>query len=282
MFILWDKYKKKFMASIVMLLVVFSLIGTGDSLSASLLENAIGFVVTPFQDLTTGVESWVVSTTEASRERTELIAENEALSEQLALLQEENKRLSLYEAENETLSGLLDIAQRFPEYESVGATVIAKSTSIWYDTFTINKGSTSGVSGNMVLVAPKGVVGKVLESGATYAKAQSILDSNSAVPAMSLRTGDLGVVKGDYILGNEGLCKMEYINQEAEIIVGDEIITSHLSDIYPVGISIGQVIEIEADANGLTKYAIIQPFVDLQHLDTVLVIDKNQEAGDVS
>lgn len=268
------------MASIAVILVALSLIATGDSLSASALENAIGFVVTPFQDLTTGVTSWVVNTTEASIERTELIAENESLTEQLAILQEENRRLALYETENETLSGLLDIAQRFPEYKSVGSTVIGKSTSIWYDTFTINKGTSDGVEGNMILTAPQGVVGKIIESGATYAKAQSILDSNSAVPAMSLRTGDLGIVKGDYILGNQGLCKMEYIDQNAEIIVGDEIITSHLSDIYPVGLSIGQVIEIESDANGLTKYAIIQPYVDLQHLETVLVIDKLTEAGD--
>ncbi len=268
------------MASILVILIALSFIGTRDSLSASVLENAIGFVVTPFQDLTTGVQSWVVTTTEASIERTELIAENESLTEQIAILQEENRRLSLYEVENETLSGLLDIAQRFPEYKSVGATVIGKSTSVWYDTFTINKGASDGVEGNMILTAPQGVVGKVLESGATYAKVQSILDSSSAVPAMSLRTGDLGIVKGDYILGNQGLCKMEYIDQNSEIIVGDEIITSHLSDIYPVGLSIGQVIEIVADPNGLTKYAIIQPFVDLQHLETVLVIDKHIEEGD--
>ena len=48
----------------------------------------------------------------------------------------------------------------------------------------------------MVLIAPEGLVGKVLESGATFSKAQSILDSRSSVPAMSVRTGDLGVVKG--------------------------------------------------------------------------------------
>ena len=117
-----------------------------------------------------------------------------------------------------------------------------------------------------------------MESGATYAKAQSILDSRSSVPAMSLRTGDLGVVKGDYTLMNQGLCKMEYIDAEAEIAVGDEIVTSHLSDIYPTGLTIGKVKEIKADTNGLTKYAIIEPAVDMKHLDTLLVIDKNNIA----
>ena len=115
----------------------------------------------------------------------------------------------------------------------------------------------------------------MLESGATFSKAQSILDSRSSVPAKSVRTGDLGVVKGDYTLSNNGLCKMEYIDGDAEIMVGDEIVTSHLSDIYPEGLAIGKVLEIETDTNGLTKYAVIEPYVDLKHLDTILIIDKN-------
>ncbi|MBQ8733455.1 MAG: rod shape-determining protein MreC, partial [Anaerotignum sp.] len=73
----------------------------------------------------------------------------------------------------------------------------------------------------------------------------------------------------------DGLCIMEYIDAQADIMVGDEIVTSHLSDIYPAGLAIGKVLELETDTNGLTKYAVIQPYVDLKHLDTILVIDKN-------
>ena len=209
-------------------------------------------------------------------EKTELLEENEKLREEVAALQADNQRLALYETENETLSGLLRIAQKYPQYASFGATIIAKNPGVFYDVFTIDSGSMDGIEANMVLVAPEGLVGKVLESGATYAKGQSILDSRSSVPAMSLRTGDLGVVKGDYTLMNNGLCMMEYIDAEAEIAVGDEIVTSHLSDIYPPGLTIGKVREIQSDANGLTKYAVIEPAVDLKHLDTLLVIDKNQ------
>ena len=124
----------------------------------------------------------------------------------------------------------------------------------------------------MVLTSSNGLVGKIIESGETYSKALSILDSRSSVPAMSLRTEDLGVVKGEYSLMNNGLCRMEYIDSEAEIMEGDEIVTSHLSDVYPPGITIGRVKEIKTDANGLTKYAIIEPYVDFKHLDTLLVI----------
>ncbi|MBQ5588608.1 MAG: rod shape-determining protein MreC [Anaerotignum sp.] len=271
----FEKYKKQILRGGVLLLVLITVIASGKQLNATLLESAIGVVVTPFQDLTTGISSWVDETITASRNKADLKEENTELKNQIADLLEENRRLAMYEAENAKLSALLKIAQRYPDYESVGANVIAKDPGVWYDGFTIDKGTTSDISANMVLIAPEGLVGKVLESGATFSKAQSILDSRSSVPAMSMRTGDLGVVKGNYTLSADGLCIMEYIDAQAEIMVGDEIVTSHLSDIYPAGLAIGKVLELETDTNGLTKYAVIQPYVDLKHLDTILVIDKN-------
>ena len=271
----FEKYKKQLLRGGVLLLVLITVIASGKQLNATLLESAIGVVVTPFQDLTTGISSWVDETIPASRNKADLKEENTELKNQIADLLEENRRLAMYEAENAKLSALLKIAQRYPDYESVGANVIAKDPGVWYDGFTIDKGTTSDISANMVLIAPEGLVGKVLESGLTFSKAQSILDSRSSVPAMSVRTGDLGVVKGDYTLSADGLCIMEYIDAQAEIMVGDEIVTSHLSDIYPAGLAIGKVLELETDTNGLTKYAVIRPYVDLKHLDTILVIDKN-------
>lgn len=269
------KHKKHIISAGIVLLVLVTVIASGKKLNATLLESAIGVVVTPFQDLTTGISSWVDETVTSARSKTDLKKENEDLKNQIAELMEENRRLAMYEEENAKLSSLLKIAQRYPNYESVGAKIIAKDPGVWYDNFIIDKGTSSHISANMVLIAPQGLVGKVLESGATFSKAQSILDSRSSVPAKSVRTGDLGVVKGDYTLSNNGLCKMEYIDGDAEIMVGDEIVTSHLSDIYPEGLAIGKVLEIETDTNGLTKYAVIEPYVDLKHLDTILIIDKN-------
>jgi len=269
------KYKKHIVRIFALLLVLITVLASGKQLNATLLESAIGVVVTPFQDLTTGISSWVDETMTSARNKTDLKEENAELKNQIAELLEENRRLAMYEEENAKLSALLKIAQRYPDYESVGANIIAKDPGVWYDGFTIDKGTNADISANMVLIAPEGLVGRVLESGLTFSKAQSILDSRSSVPAMSVRTGDLGVVKGNYVLADDGLCMMEYIDGSAEILVGDEIVTSHLSDIYPAGLAIGKVLELETDTNGLTKYAIIQPYVDLKHLDTILVIDKN-------
>ena len=270
------KHKKRILGAGIAILILITVIASGIKLNATLLESAVGVVVTPFQDLTTGISRWVDDTVTSARNKTSLKEENEALKQQIAELTNQNRKLSLYETENERLSALLKIAQKYPDYESVGAKIIAKDPGVWYDSFTINKGTSKSIGANMVLIAPEGLVGKVLESGVTFSKAQSILDSRSSVPAMSVRTGDLGVVKGNYTLANRGLCKMEYIDGDAEIMVGDEIVTSQLSDIYPEGLAIGKVSEIETDTNGLTKYAVIEPYVDFKHLDTLLVLDKTK------
>lgn len=271
----FEKYKKRIISLLVIAAIALAFISSGISINASLFESAIGVVVTPFQDIITGVTSWTQTTVDSARERTNLVEENQQLKETVATLQAENRRLSLYEQENENLSNLLKTSQKYPDYTTIVTSVIAKNPGAWFDVFTIDAGTSDGASADMILVAPGGVVGKIVESGLTYSKAQSMLDTRSSIPAMSLRTGDLGVVKGDYVLMNDGLCKMEYIDADAEIMVGDEIVTSSLSDVYPVGLSIGRVVNIETDANGLTKYAVIEPFVDLKHIDTLLIIDKN-------
>ena len=218
------------------------------------------------------VTGWVSDSASEIVHRHELADENRELKEKIAELETENKRLSLYEDENEQLSSLLEVAQKYKDYETTGARVIAKDTGVWYDSFLIDKGSMDDIEANMPVISAGGLVGRVVKSSATYSNVYSILDSRSSVSAQSLRTGDLGVVTGDHELMEQGLCKMEYIDSDAEIMEGDEIVTSNLSEYYPAGISIGYVREIHKDENGLTKYAVIEPTADLKHLDTLLVI----------
>lgn len=268
----FEDYKKQIIIITTILLFLLSLITVGKNTHIPFLSSAVGYVLTPLQKIMTSSENWIKEKSSAFRDNYHLAQENEELKAQIAILEDENRRLALYQEENKKLSDLLQISQKYSDFETMGTQIIAKDPGNWYDIFTIDKGKQDGISANMVLTAPGGLVGRIIESGQNYSKAHSILDSRSSVPAMSLRTNDLGIVHGDYSLMNDGLCIMEYIDADAEIIVGDEIVTSPLSDVYPPGISIGRVKEIKSDSNGLTKYAIIEPLVDFKHLDTILII----------
>lgn len=120
------KHKKRIIGAGIAILVLVTVIASGIKLNATLLESAIGVVVTPFQDLTTGISSWIDDTVTSARNKTKLKDENKELKQQIAELTNKNRKLSMYETENERLTALLKIAQKYPTYDSVGARVIAK------------------------------------------------------------------------------------------------------------------------------------------------------------
>ena len=273
-----EKHKKKLLLALCALLIVSSALTSRNSSSAA--GSALGFVVTPVQRAVTNIASFAGNWASSAADRRDLSAENAVLQARIDQLEAENRRLQLYAEENANLSALLQISRQYADYETLGVRVTAKDPGNWYDTFLIDKGRSDGLTGQNALLTSDGLVGHITEANATYSQALSILDPNSAVSAMCRRTRDLGVVKGDYTLMKDGLCLMEYIDSEAAIIEGDEIVTSSLSDIYPAGIPIGVVKEIKTDENGLTKYAVIAPYVDLKHLESMLVIVG--EAGDPS
>jgi len=265
-------YKKQIYRLLVIILVLLAFIAVGKKTNATIFDNAIGVVVTPFQNAVSSITGWFGNAYSSVRNETDLRKENEELKATIALLSQDIDRLSLYEEENKRLTELLEIKQKYADHTSTGANIISKDPGSFYDSFVIDKGTKDGLSSNMALTSAEGLVGHIYETGLTYSKAVSIIDSRSSVSAKNLRTLDIGIVKGDYSLMPSGLCRMEYIDANADIVVGDEIVTSHLSDIYPEGLTIGYVKEVYTDTNGLTKYAVIEPAVDLKHLDTLLVI----------
>lgn len=268
----FHEYKKQLLILATIALALISFFTAGRKINAAFMDDVFGFVITPFQGAVASVTGWVNDAVDDIIKRNELADENRQLKERIEELEAENKRLSLYEDENKKLSELLEVSRKYREYDTTGANVIGKDTGVWFDSFLIDKGSGDGLGNNMAVVNAGGLVGRVVDASSTYSNVYSILDSRSSVSAKSLRTGDLGVVTGDHELMKQGLCKMEYIDSEAEIMEGDEIITSGLSDYYPAGISIGYVTEVHQDQDGLTKYAVIEPKVDFKHLDTVLVV----------
>lgn len=277
----FEEHKKQILIVSIIALLTISIATMGKKTDGTIFNSALSFIVTPFQKLTTKTGNFFQDIKTSLSDNSAIAEENELLKDTIASLEAENKRLMLQGEQNKRLSALLDIAQRYQAYETTGTQIIAKDPGSFYDVFLIDKGSDAGIKANMVLMEGGGLVGRIVESSLGFSRAESILDSRSSVPAMSVRTNDLGVVRGDYSLMNDGLCIMEYIDAEAEIIVGDEIVTSYLSNIYPPGIVIGTVKEIASDSNGLTKYAVIEPHVDFKRLDTLLILDNdsNKEAA---
>lgn len=265
------RHRKAFIISIVSICLISIAISIVYHYKPSFVKKNLGFVVTPIQGAVMNVGRWFGGKVDSLVHINELENENKRLKAQLEEMAIENSRLKVADQRVLELSNLLNVDKKYSDYKKIGAQIIAKDPGNWYDTFIIDKGSDDGLAKDMVVLASGGLAGRITEVGKNYARVVTLVDDRSSISAKGARTGDTGFVRGDSALLLEGKCKMEYINIDAEIIAGDEIVTSHISSFYPPGLTIGYVLDVFPDAVG-TKSATIQPVVDFRYLDTVLVI----------
>ena len=203
----------------------------------------------------------------------QLRTENEKLQEQVDSLVTENSTLQEERYELERLRELYQLDQNYSDYEKTAAHVIGKDSGNWFSTFTIDKGSDDGIKADMNVMAGSGLVGIVVETGPSWAKVRSIIDDSSNVSGMVLSTSDRCIVSGDLSLMDDGQIRFEQMeNNENEVSVGDQIVTSYISDKYLQGILIGYVSEVTVDSNNLTRSGYITPAVNFKDLQEVLVI----------
>ena len=203
----------------------------------------------------------------------QLRSENESLQEQVDALTTENNYLQEESYEYERLQELYQLDQNYAEYEKTAAHVIGKNSGNWFSTFTIDKGSRDGIDVDMNVLAGSGLVGIVTEVGPTWAKVRSIIDDSSNVSGMVLSTSDTCIVSGDLSLMSTGQISFDQMeNNDNVVAVGDQIVTSYISDKYLQGILIGSISEINVDSNNLTRSGYIIPAVDFNNIQEVLVI----------
>ena len=203
----------------------------------------------------------------------QLQAENEKLQEQVDALTTENNYLQEERYEYQRLQELYRLDQNYADYEKTAAHVIGKDSGNWFSTFTIDKGSNDGIAVDMNVLAGSGLVGIVTEVGPTWARVRSIIDDSNNVSGMVLSTSDTCIVSGDLSLMSTGQIAFDQMeNNDNTVSVGDQIVTSYISDKYLQGILIGSVSEINVDSNNLTRSGYITPAVDFRNIQEVLVI----------
>lgn len=175
-------------------------------------------------------------------------------------------------AENIRFRQLLNYKESHPEFTMTVAGVTIKDYGTWTNTFTIDRGEVDGIEPNMAVVVPSGVVGFITDVYPHSARVQTVLDPRSAIGVIIQRPESrlAGVVKGDGNRPDEPI--MVNIARDGDVLVGDKLITSGYGGIYPKGLLVGNVTNIENDKEGFVKNAIIKPTVDFHRLEEVFII----------
>lgn len=236
------------------------------------------YTVIPFQKGISYAGQWMSDVSANFQTMEDMRKENSALQEKVDELTIDNTRLRQEQYELERLRELYKLDENYSDYEKTGARVIANNGTNWFSEFTIDKGSNDGIKENCNVLAGSGLVGIVTEVGPNYAKVRSIIDDASNISAMMLSTSDTCVVEGDLELISDGRLRFEKLaNNDNEIEVGEQVVTSHVSDRFVQGLFIGYVSEIEVDSNNLTRSGYITPAVDFSKLQEVLVLTSTKE-----
>lgn len=195
-------------------------------------------------------------------------SENAQLRAQLERLEE--RRLSYDDVlrENEDLRELLQIQER-SDLQTRAAQVIANGPSNFEWTITLDVGTSDGIQRDMPVINGDGLVGRVIQTTADTARVLLAVDPTFQAAAAHAQSGEAGAVQGN---GGDPLIYRP-MDPEAELEVGDEIVTSQYSNgVFPPGIPIG-TIETTDEASGLLSRSIrVRPWVDFTRLQTVLVV----------
>jgi rod shape-determining protein MreC len=199
-------------------------------------------------------------------------SENEALRHDIAGLEFELQQQRALAEETHKLQQLLELREHV-EPETLSARVIAADATPWFRTLTIDRGASDGIRSDLAVIAPKGVVGRVIGlPGPRAAKVQLLIDRNAAAGALIERTRAVGVVMGS---DDESTLRLEYVSNLEDVKVGDVVVTAGIDGIYPKGFVIGTVDHVEL-GSGLYKGIRVDPVVEFSQLEDVLVVMTDQ------
>lgn len=194
--------------------------------------------------------------------------ENAVLRESIAQLELQLQQENALARQARSLYRLLEL-RNSTELVTLTAQVIAVDATPWFRTFTIDRGSGDGVRQDFAVIAPNGVVGRVVGTpGPRAAKVQLLIDRNAAAGALIERTRAAGVVTG---VDGQSLLRMDYVSNLEEVRIGDAVVTSGTDGIYPKGFVIGTVRDVQRGED-LYKSILVDPVVEFGNLENVLIV----------
>lgn len=269
----------------------------------SVVANALGLVATPMQRVSTIItNNAAVAAEPLTHSKEALLQENAALQKEVDELNAKLVNYDKYRMENAQLRKYLELKDENRDFKPVPAAVIGRDPNVLYK-FTIDKGTSDGVSKNDPVITDAGVVGFISAVNANYSQVTTLLSPDTKIAALvtteetekaikdsvgnvapidqaepALRR-DSGVVSTDIKLAETGLIKLGFLAADTPAKAGDVVTTSGLGGVYPSGLAIGEVVSVKNEEYDVSHYAEVKPFVDVNSVRDVMVITEFEGQG---
>lgn len=254
-------FKSKFfyvIAALTVIAVVFPTVmcATGHT---SFFRNAVNFIITPLSDLAHDAVDSIDGYAQYVYNFDRLVEENKKLKEENATLKEEVYKSRELEEQYEWISEYLELKMQNTSYKFVPADVCGSESGNYSGVFMLDVGSADGIRKNMPVLSNGVVLGYIAEVGLNWSRATSILEASASIGVYNERSGVTGVLEGDFNLASGGICRMSYLEEGADIKVGDRILTSGYGSVYPRGLIVGYVERVEDNEFSRTVVAYVRP-----------------------
>lgn len=260
----------------VLIIAVFALFGlmlmtagAGGSFAA----DAIGFLSTPMERVSTLViNNATVAAQSATQSKEELIQENARLKQEVDELNRKLVNYYTYQQENAQLRKFLELKNENQDFKPVSAAVIARDPASLFYQFTLDQGTIAGISLYDPVITESGVVGWVSSVSPNYSRVTTLLSPDTKISAMDKVNRESGVVGCDIKMADEGIVRLGMLSAGTTVKKGDIIVTSGLGGVYPRDLPVGTVQSVKNDEYDVSLYAEVTPFVDVKTVRDVMVI----------
>lgn len=262
-----DKLKNKKCKALIITLIIIAVLGV-----LSLGEN--GVISTVFNGSAKGLFQLSAAATSGvdSASMEDLRAENKALKEENAKLRQQLADYIDTKAENERLWQYYELKKEHPSYSIVPANVIRRDTNDDFYSFTLDIGSSDGVTVNSPVIGGSGLVGWVCSVDAATCKVKTILSPDTKATAQDKQSSDSGILSGSATLCDKNLTAVGKLAENNAVRKGDMIVTAGTGGVYPAGLLIGEVQSIEFNRYDASRSAIVKPYEDVRSITAAAVI----------
>ena len=258
--------------AVVAALCVLSALYSGITGNPSPVTRVVRFVTTPVQRAASGIGGFFGKGLSYFTDFDALQAENEELRRQLREMEQTVRDAELALEENARLRQQAGQPERQRDLTTVEAEVIARNPGDWATTLTLDKGSNHGVEVGDLVITVDGMAGYVSEVAGNTCEITTVVDVEMQCGALITRTRETAIAEGDYDLMVEGNLRLSYLTEDASVVIGDTVETSGRGGVFPKGVMIGTVENVLPEDNGISYYAVLRPFVDVDTVSSVSIV----------
>lgn len=277
---LFKSRRFKLISGIIALLLAGALICAANGNSETAQSSVIGIIFTPANWAASKISSGISYVFGEASGHSDYLKKIDELEKQVGSLQNQLRDYENLQKQNALYKDALGLKEENPEFNFVEANAISRDAADIFGSYTIDKGSLSGIQeGNAVLYGNY-IVGIISKAYPSYSVVKTILDPDFSVSAYEIVSGEISYVTGDAALAADSKCKMANLASTASVTYGSIISTAGISGNIPKGLIIGTVEEINEETTSIAHYAVIKPGIDVNNISNCLVLTDSESGAE--